>query len=313
MQSENDRAFYRSLAPLTNHIQAVSPLPPRFTDADETATTAVYRRMIAGLDTLKAFPGWPTVGAYYPAAPIGGGLTSGLGVPNGRGPHPVIVHCHGNGYCAGDAESFKRTTYDFTHGGFVTVMPSYRLAPEARFPAAFDDMVAAVEWTRANIARYGGDPDRILIVGNSSGGSLAACVARHIMTTPTARVIRGLACLDGAYFTDNADGSYLAGRTALLTDPRVNVSAGLEAGMLPSNLFFSTGSADSQTVPALRLATLLRQLNTPFEFHLLEGMGHDCIRYPQLDGGRETLRLFLDFARRACGVASNGAFGTAGV
>jgi hypothetical protein len=44
----------------------------------------------------------------------------------------------------------------------------------------------------------------------------------------------------------------------------------------------------------------LRRANIEFSLHLLEGNFHDSSRFPDLDGGREVLRLFLDFAHRAC-------------
>jgi acetyl esterase/lipase len=56
----------------------------------------------------------------------------------------------------------------------VLVTPSYRLAPQFRFPAALDDLVAALNWVRANIAQFGGAPQRIVVGGHSAGGHLAA-------------------------------------------------------------------------------------------------------------------------------------------
>ena len=71
--------------------------------------------------------------------------------------------------------------------GFVSVSISYRLSGEAKFPAAIEDVKAAVRWLRANAATYGIDPSNIGVTGLSAGGHLAALLATS----------EGLAALEG--------------------------------------------------------------------------------------------------------------------
>ena len=61
--------------------------------------------------------------------------------------------------------------------GIVVFAVDYRLAPEARFPGAFDDVVAGLQWVAANGARSASIPARLAIGGDSAGGNLAAAVA----------------------------------------------------------------------------------------------------------------------------------------
>ena len=60
--------------------------------------------------------------------------------------------------------------------GIIAVAVDYRLSPKAKAPAYIEDAAAAVAWTFKNIARYGGDTNRIFLSGHSAGGYLASLV-----------------------------------------------------------------------------------------------------------------------------------------
>jgi acetyl esterase/lipase len=61
--------------------------------------------------------------------------------------------------------------------GCVVVVPNYRLYPEVRFPSFLEDAAQAVRWTKNNIARFGGDPQSIFLMGHSAGAYIAAVLA----------------------------------------------------------------------------------------------------------------------------------------
>lgn len=87
---------------------------------------------------------------------------------------PVFVFVHGGGFVAGDKYLPGTPRYDLVGAwavrhGWVGVTMTYRLAPEHRWPAGAEDVAAAVAWIRLNIAGYGGDPERIVVAGNSAG------------------------------------------------------------------------------------------------------------------------------------------------
>jgi acetyl esterase len=91
---------------------------------------------------------------------------------------PVILWFHGGGWVTGNLDTHDqlgRLLAD--HSGAVVVSVDYRLAPEAKFPAAADDCLAAYEWALEHADEVGGDPARIAIGGDSAGGNLAAVVA----------------------------------------------------------------------------------------------------------------------------------------
>ncbi|MGW4589673.1 alpha/beta hydrolase [Amycolatopsis thermoflava] len=96
-------------------------------------------------------------------------------VPPGDGPFPVVLYVHGGGFVAGGLDVVDEPVRALAlDAEAVVVSVTYRLAPEAKFPAAHDDVFAALRWTAKEISAHGGDPARIAVVGDSAGGNLAA-------------------------------------------------------------------------------------------------------------------------------------------
>lgn len=97
---------------------------------------------------------------------------------------PVLVYVHGGGFVMGDKHTqgspFYSNVGDFAaRMGFVGVTMTYRLAPAHRFPSGVEDMRIFVDWLRANIANHGGDPGKIVLLGQSAGASHIANYLAH--------------------------------------------------------------------------------------------------------------------------------------
>lgn len=99
-------------------------------------------------------------------------------IPDAPRPLPVVVYFHGGGFMAGSLEVAEEPNRALANDlGAIVVAASYRLAPEHKFPAATDDTYAALRWTAENIERYGGDSDRLAVLGDSAGANLATVAA----------------------------------------------------------------------------------------------------------------------------------------
>jgi len=108
----------------------------------------------------------------------GGDIPIRIYRPNVDGPVPTMVFFHGGGFVIGNIETHDDHGHVICHDvECVVVSVDYRLAPEHPFPAGFEDCLAATKWAGDNIARLGGDPDKLMVGGDSAGGNLSAAVA----------------------------------------------------------------------------------------------------------------------------------------
>lgn len=94
--------------------------------------------------------------------------------PSGPRPAPLVVFVHGGAFAYGDASMAASKVDPLLRAGFAVAAVEYRLSGEALFPAAPQDVRAAVRYLRAHAAGYGVDPDAVALWGESAGGNLAA-------------------------------------------------------------------------------------------------------------------------------------------
>lgn len=94
--------------------------------------------------------------------------------PDENSGHPVLVFIHGGGWSRYTKALFAPLAMRLMTDGLVVVVPDHTPYPEAHYQDMADESAAAVHWTMENIEQYGGDPNRVVVAGHSSGGHLAA-------------------------------------------------------------------------------------------------------------------------------------------
>jgi acetyl esterase/lipase len=144
-------------------------------------------------------------------------LTYRLYRPTTAGPHPVVAYFHGGGWVLGGLASDDPFCRDLcVRSDAVVVSVDYRHAPEARFPAAIDDALAAVRWIGDHAEVLGGVPGKLAVAGWSAGANLAAVVCQLVRDTGGPRIAGQLLvnpATDGEMsrtsYVDNAEGYVL--------------------------------------------------------------------------------------------------------
>lgn len=100
-----------------------------------------------------------------------------LGARRGGPPWPIVFYVHGGGFRILSKDTHWVMALGFARRGFVVFNVSYRLAPKHRFPAPLEDVCAAFDWVTKNAARFGGDPSRVVLAGESAGANLVTSLA----------------------------------------------------------------------------------------------------------------------------------------
>jgi acetyl esterase/lipase len=123
---------------------------------------------------------------------------------------PLVVFFYGGGFDTGSRSQYRFVGAALARLGYVTVLPDYRLYPEARFPGFIEDAARAVVFAHEHAAEWGADPQRIVLAGHSAGAYIAAMLALNPQYLQRAggdpRWLAGLIGMSGPYAIDpNSD------------------------------------------------------------------------------------------------------------
>jgi acetyl esterase/lipase len=212
---------------------------------------------------------------------------------------PVLVFFYGGGWVKGAREEYGWAARAFASKGFLVVVPDYRKVPEIAYPAFVEDAADAVRWTYDNIARYGGDPDRIAIAGHSAGGYAVAMLALdRKWLGKDSGIVKAAVGLSGPYdfypFTGRAVAAMGAWPKPAETQPLSYARSDAPPMLL------ITGDADTTVRPknARNLFKKLQALGAPVNLKEYAGLGHEDV----------AMALSLPFRRKAPVLDDSAAF-----
>lgn len=156
-------------------VQAQAAGMPDLCDLPPEACRGLYRQILAAADVPPADVGV----SEHRGSVDGTAVHLRVYTPRGAaGALPVILYFHGGGYALGDLDGYDNVCRQLCQdSGAIVASAAYRLAPEHPFPAAPEDAWAALNWVAEHARRFGGDPSRLAVAGDSAGAALATVVA----------------------------------------------------------------------------------------------------------------------------------------
>jgi acetyl esterase len=208
---------------------------------------------------------------------------------------PVLLYLHGGGFVIGGLETHDSLCRQLAlRSGGAVVALDYRLAPEHRFPAAFDDAWSVMRWLADEGAALGLDAGRLAVGGDSAGGTLAASCAIHarhiglklalqLLITPGTTAHADTAShklFANGFLLDAAAIAWFFDHTIDWNHRRDWRFAPLEAddveGVAPACLVLA--ECDPLVDEGLAYGDKLRAAGVPVELELYRGMTHDFIK-----------------------------------
>jgi acetyl esterase len=263
------------------------------------------------VDEIELNANIPPITALEDDVELRDGLHADVAVPNGPGPHPMVLLIHGGGWIAGSPKTHRKLGAQFATNGYLTINLDYRLAPENPFPAGYDDCVFAAKWMVENAGRWNGDVSRMAMAGDSAGGNLTAAALLALAADAQAPKFRAGVLIYGVFdFAELIEKAasrpaaeamasvYCGGQyPAVMRDARVSPQRGIKPGALPP-CFVICGTADALLPQSQSMASALGQAGIEHEMHEIDDMPHAFMMMDALSGCREGLRLMFDFLRR---------------
>jgi acetyl esterase/lipase len=210
---------------------------------------------------------------------------------------PVMFWIHGGGWTTGDKSNVGLKPKVLTDQGFVYVSSNYRLVPDVEMDELIGDVAQSIGWVHRNIAKYGGDPNRVYVGGHSAGAQLAALICiddRRLNEVGVSfDILKGCIAVDGDTYdipkiiltAEHRQALYggemftFGHRQKFGNDPRKHVDFSAVThvaegkGIPPFLILYFSGNPDT-TAQAWRLGTVLKEADVPVKVHGKQETNH---------------------------------------
>ena len=272
-------------------IETLSPADARKQPTPADAVNVVLKKQGKSTEPETLVPGIKS--ADRSIAGAAGQIPARVYTPDGSGPFPVIVYYHGGGWVIGDKQVYDGGARGLAkQASAVVVSVDYRLASEHKFPAAWDDALAAYKWTLANAASINGDPKKLALAGESAGGNLAVATAIAVRDAGLQAPVHVLAVYPVTQ-TSTTTESYEKNANAKplnrpmikwfveklinspgdLKDPRLQLTDAKLQGLPPFTII--NASIDPLLSDGVMLEDALKKAGVPVERKLYQGVTHE--------------------------------------
>jgi acetyl esterase/lipase len=190
----------------------------------------------------------------------------------------VVIFWYGGSWQEGSKSDYRFVGTALAKLGFVAVLPDYRLYPQVTFPLFDEDGARAIAWVEKHVQEFGGDPQRIVLMGHSAGGHTAAFLAlNHAFLQQfgaSSLNIVGLIGLSGPYVLVPDSEALRAAFASPFTEKDWQPIRFVDAHAPPTLLLH--GLSDKEVLPqeTIELHDALARKNVRVEMHLFPNRGH---------------------------------------
>lgn len=221
----------------------------------------------------------------------------------------VVIFIHGGSWSSGKKETYWWLGRNLAKNNMVAVIINYPLAPSVTYKEMAAASAQAVKWVQDSIANYGGNSERIFLMGHSAGGHLAELInsdPQYFKAVGIANPIKGIILNDAfgldmdEYLTKAEKDSYYAdfirtfsseSKNWLLASPLHYVKNIKN----PNLIFYGTKTYDAIQIQSERLFKILKEQQTPVKLQKIEGKKHVPMISQMIWGSNSLYKTIVEF------------------
>lgn len=223
----------------------------------------------------------------------------------------VIIFIHGGSWSSGKKDTYWWMGRNMARKGVVTVNINYGLAPQNQYEQMGDDCAEAVKWVKSHVEEYGGNPERIFLMGHSAGGHLAELInadPRYFKKAGIANPVKGV-ILDDAFGLDmkeymtiaEKDNSYYDFLRTFTKDPAIWEKGSplhyVQNSRNPHLIFYGEKTYPAIQMQSERISKIFTKEKVPVTLKIIKGKKHVGMISQMIFGSNQLYGFILDFLK----------------
>lgn len=224
----------------------------------------------------------------------------------------VVVFIHGGSWSSGKKETYWWLGRNLARKGLVAVLINYGLAPDQQYAQMAADCAAAVTWVSKNIALYGGNPERLFLMGHSAGGHLAELInadPEYLKGAGYQVKIKGM-ILNDAFGLDmneylskaDHDDNYYNFLRTFTENPEIWTKASplnyVQQIKNPHLIFYGEKTYPAIQIQSERIQKQLAAAQVPSSIYVIKGKKHVGMISQMIFGSNQLYQKILDFVAK---------------